>query len=109
MINSARNRARQITREQALKIVAKNNYIKEISFCGHLGSPAPLPSGHSTETLEDHVIRAKVPPKLKRNPKREIPGMRKCNKPCPACPLYKRTKTNTDTTIYVEIKFTCEL
>ena len=38
------------------------------------------------------MVRAKVPPPLKKNPRRKIPGMRKCGRQCHACPYIKEEK-----------------
>ena len=120
MINSARNRARKITREQALQIVAKTTTIRRPVFVvtwdprlpslqaivqkhwrtmssvdpylQEVYQEPPLVAFKRQKNIKDFVIRAKVPPKMKRNPKREIPGMRKCNKPCQACPYIKEQK-----------------
>ena len=38
------------------------------------------------KNIREFLVKAKVPP-LKRRPKRIINGMKKCNKPCQACPF----------------------
>ena len=42
--------------------------------------------------IREKLIRSKIPPPPSRRPKREITGMRKCNR-CPICPYINVTKT----------------
>ena len=52
----------------------------------------PLIAYTRPQTIRDKLIRAKVPPANSR-PKREIPGMHKCNQHCPICPYVQTGKS----------------
>ena len=43
--------------------------------------------------LRDFVVRAKIFPKTGHYEKRKLVVMKKCNKPCPACPFIQEGKT----------------
>ena len=52
----------------------------------------PLIAYKRQKNIRDFLIRAKVPQKLNSRPQRKIPGMKKCNKQCHACPYIKQCK-----------------
>ena len=57
----------------------------------YLKKVSPLPpmvAFRRTTNLRNKLIKSKVPPPPPKRKKRELPGMKKCNKPgCGACPL----------------------
>ena len=120
IIDTALNKARGIPRDQALKHVAKpkcnsrpvfavthdprlpnlsniitkhwrsmtynESYLKDV-----FPSP-PLVAYKKQPNLRNFLIRAKVPQTRSHYTKRLIKGMKKCNKPCAACPFIMETK-----------------
>ena len=52
----------------------------------------PLVAFKRQKLFKDYIIRSKVPPLTNMRPKRLIKGMRKCGKPCPACPYVREGK-----------------
>ena len=60
----------------------------------YLGEVFPKPPmiGYKRPNIKNVIIRAKVPSTSLR-PKRNIKGMKKCNKMCPACPYIMEGKT----------------
>ena len=52
----------------------------------------PLIAFKRQKNIKDYVVRARVPPPLRKNPRRQIPGMRKCGRQCHACPYIKEEK-----------------
>ena len=52
----------------------------------------PLVAYKRQPNLKDKIIRAKVPDAVRKRPKREIPGMKKCLN-CPICPFVKPGNT----------------
>ena len=52
----------------------------------------PLVAYKRPNNIKDKLVRSKVPPSNSGRPRREIPGMKKCNN-CGVCPYVKQTKT----------------
>ena len=52
----------------------------------------PLVAYRRPTNIKDKLIRSKVPPSNSGRPRREIPGMKKCNN-CSVCPYVKQAKT----------------
>ena len=52
----------------------------------------PLIAYKRQKNIKDYVVRAKIPPTLTKNPRRKIPGMRKCGRQCHVCPYIKEEK-----------------
>ena len=118
LIDAATDRARQVTREEALKRVFKEKTSQRPVFVitfdprlpsissiiskhwrtmikdPHLKETFPLPplvAYKRPKNIRDKAIRSKVYPPPSLRPKREIVGMKKCNK-CPICPFVKEGK-----------------
>ena len=118
MINSALEKARNVPRSEALKRVTKEKSTKRPVFAIHFDPrlPAipgivrkhwrtmvqdprlqeifpvpPLVAYRRPQNIRDKLIRAKVPPTNSARPKRNTPGMKKCNK-CGVCPYVKEGK-----------------
>ena len=76
----------------------------------HLADVFPLPplvAYKRPPNIRDKTIRAKVPAQPASRPKRELPGMKKCNT-CPICPFVKtgRTVKSTANNFAVDINTT---
>jgi len=127
MIDSAMKRARAIPREKALepskaKTTTQRRPVLAVTWDPRFPSLQAINKKHwrSMKTSDQHlekvfpeppliaykrqknirnfVIRAKVPPPLLKYPRRNIPGMRKCQNQCHACPYIneiKEIKTET--------------
>ena len=52
----------------------------------------PITAYKRQQNIKDKVIRAKLPPNNCIHQKRKLKGMKKCNKPCHACPFIKEGK-----------------
>ena len=52
----------------------------------------PLIAYKRPQNIREKIVRAKVPPLAPARPKRNLPGMNKCNKGCPTCPFVKQGK-----------------
>ena len=71
----------------ATVVVSRDAHLKEVF------PEPPLTAFKRQRNLKDILIRAKVPEAIKRNPKRNIKGMIKCNQVyCRACPFIKERK-----------------
>ena len=56
--------------------------------------PKPPIVGYKRQkNIKDYLIRSKVPPIQPNKPNRQNRGMKKCGKPCPACPFIKEGKS----------------
>ena len=66
-------------------MVAQDEYLKDVF------PEPPMVAHRRQKNIREYLIRAKVAPKIGRI-QRTKNGMRKCNKPCKACPLIKETK-----------------
>ena len=53
----------------------------------------PLTAFKRQNNIKDYIIRAKVPKPLKNRSERNIKGMFRCGKDCPACPYILQGKT----------------
>ena len=129
MIDSAMTKARKITRDQALKLVAKPTTTRRpvfvVTWDPRLPSIQAITNRHwrtmtmvdpqlqevypeppliaykCQKNIKDFLIRANVPPSLRKNQKRIIPGMEQCiykGRQCHTCPYVKETseiKSNT--------------
>ena len=118
-IDSAIEKARNVPRREALKKVTKEKQSDRPVFVIHYDPrlpsiPAiikkhwrsmiqdprlkevfpkpPLVAYKRPKNIRDKIIRSKVPPLPSSRPKRELKGMKKCNK-CSACPFVKEGKT----------------
>ena len=118
VINAAIERAKKIPRVEALKKVESENKNKRpvfvITYDPRLPSitgivqkhwrtmvkdpylrqvfeQPPLIAYRRPKNIREHIIRAKVPPLAPPRPKRNIPGMTKCNG-CPICPYIRKGK-----------------
>ena len=75
-----------ITQKHWMSMVKMDPYMAEVF------EDPPLVAYKRQKNIRDYTIRAKVPaPNFKE--KRIIKGMKKCNKPCGACPYIKEGKT----------------
>ena len=54
----------------------------------------PEATSHSIQetTLRNLLIKSKIPPPPDLHPTRELKGMKKCGKSCPACPYIYESK-----------------
>ena len=129
MIEAAQEKSRKIKRDQALKehmakptttrrpvfVVTWDPRLPNIQAITHrhwrtmrLTDPylqevyqePPLIAYRRQKNIKDFLVRAKVPPPLKRNPQRIIPGMKQCHKltgmrQCHTCPFVKEGKEIT--------------
>ena len=122
LVDSAINRARAIPRKEALKesvtdpsttlgrpifavtwdprlpsipsiqnkhwrsMVSQNPYLAEVF------SEPPLTAYKRQRNIRDHIVRAKVPPPQGHYPKRQINGVKKCERGCIICPFVKEAK-----------------
>ena len=68
-------------------MTSQNPYLKSVF------PQPPLVTYKRQKNIRDFLIRAKVPPPLKPFPKRQLNGVKKCNKPWMACPYIKEGKT----------------
>ena len=121
MIDSAIRRARDIPRLNALEYTVTNKQTRRpvfvVSFDPRLPSitaiqhkhwramtvqdyylrdvfpEPPLTAYKRPKNIRDLTIRAKLPSKGSSRPKRNIKGMKRCNKPCPACPYVMEGKS----------------
>ena len=119
IIDSAIEKTRNVPRREALKKVTKEKQSDRPVFVIHYDPrlpsiPAiiqkhwrsmiqdtrlkevfpkpPLVAYKRPKNIRDKIIRSKVPPLPSSRPKRELKGMKKCNK-CSACPFVKEGKT----------------
>ena len=67
-------------------MTSQDSYLKEVF------KEPPLTAYRRQLNLRNHLIRAKVPQKEKKHPKRIINGMSKCGAQCTACPYVKEGK-----------------
>ena len=122
IIDAAIDRARQISRNDALKKVQDNKKNKRPVFVithdprlpsisgivqkhwrtmvtdPHLKEVFPEPpliAYKRPQNVREKIIRAKVPPMAPSRPKRNLPGMNKCSKGCPTCDFVKKGKKVT--------------
>ena len=132
MITAAIEKAKNISRREALVRVEKSKVTQRPVFVvsydprlpsisgivkkhwrtmvhndPHLKESFPLPplvAYKRPPNIKDKLIRAKVPTSQSGRPKRNLPGMRKCNN-CPICPFVQPGKTvkSTATKFSVEI------
>ena len=136
IIESAIEKARNVPRREALKKVYTENSSNRPVFVIHYDPrlpsvPAivqkhwrtmiqdprlkevfpkpPLVAYKRPKNIRDTLIRSKVPPLSNSRPKRQLPGMKKCNK-CGACPFVKegRTVESRSTNFKVDIKKTVD-
>jgi hypothetical protein len=139
MIESAMKRARAIPRKEALKPVANptptsrrpifvvtwdprlpnlpaigqkhwRSMTATDPYLAEVFPAPPLVAYKRQKNIRDFLVRAKVPPPLAARPRRVIPGMRRCQKQCHACPYIKETKDiKTDTFKWkINKSVTCE-
>ena len=122
MVDDAFRRARAIPRDKALMRVAKPNHTKRPVYAvswdprlPHLQSvqgkhwrtmtltspymkevfpEPPLIAYKWQKNIRDFIIRAKIPPKVKRSQRRQN-GMKKCTRICVICPDIKEGKVVT--------------
>ena len=66
-------------------MVAQDEYLKDVF------PEPPMVAYKRQKNIRECLIRAKLPPKNSRN-KRCLNGMKKCNRPCRACPMINETK-----------------
>lgn len=121
MIESAMKRARAIPREMALHPVARTTRttrrpvfvvtwdprlpsllainqkhwrtMTEMDpYLSEVFPQPPLIAFKRQKNIKDYTVRAKIPPVLPLRPRRVIPGMKKCQKQCHACPYVKEGK-----------------
>ena len=52
----------------------------------------PMVAYRRQKNVKDFLVRSKIPPKPKHQPKRKNNGMKRCGKSCPACPFIKEGK-----------------
>ena len=120
MVDAAIKKARAVPRDQALRYVAKQvthtRPIYSVTFDSRLPNISailhkhwrsmtkmdpylqdvfpkpPLTAYRRQRNLKDFAIRAKVYPRNGHHEKRKLEGMKKCNKPCQACPFIQEGK-----------------
>ena len=85
-------------------MTAMNTYLSEV-----FPNP-PMTAFKRQRNIKDFIIRAKVFPPPKRNNTRILIGMRKCNRPCPACPFIEERKVirGDNFTWQLRKNFNCE-
>ena len=76
-----------IQQKQCRSMTLTDPYLKEVF------PEPPLVAFKRQRNIKDHTIRAKVPPPFNPRPRRMVKGMRRCNKPCGACPFIREGKT----------------
>ena len=114
MVDNALGKARAVTREFALLKVDKRieerrpimvvtydprlpaipammakhwrSMIRDDPYLGEVFPKPPLTAYRRQRTTRDMLIKAKLPEQFSRKSERRVPGMRKCNRPCPMCP-----------------------
>ena len=71
----------------------------------------PLTAYRRQANLRDFLIKSRVPPKQRPYPDRNIKGMTKCGKSCPACPFIqygKEVRIDKSSTWKLNRRFSCE-
>ena len=71
----------------------------------------PLTAYRRQQNLKDILIKSKLPPPPRKYPKREIKGMKKCEKSCSSCSFIKEAtniKIDKLSSWNVNRKFTCD-
>ena len=139
VINSAIERAKLIPRSTALQKVTKKSTDRVtfvIEFSPQLPSISkiiqsgwrvmvqdplmkkvfpepPMVAWRRPKSIKDKVVKTKVPPAPSGRPHRELPGLKRCNKPtCVICPYVKTghlvKSTNTDKIVTLTSSYNCE-
>ena len=95
----------QIQAKHWRAMVAQNQYLAEVF------KQPPLVAYRRQRNLQDILIKSKVPPAIQRYPSREVKGMVKCGKSCPACPYIhsgREIKINQRETWKINRKVSCD-
>ena len=80
-------------------------------YLGEVFKQPPLTAFRRQNNLRDMLVKSKVPPPPPLHPSRQLKGMSKCGKACPACPFVREGKEIKleDRTIWtIEKKTNCE-
>ena len=67
-------------------MVSQNPYLAEVY------PEPPLTAYKRQRNIRDSIVRARVPPPLSQYPRRQINGMKKCERGCIICPFVKEAK-----------------
>ena len=67
-------------------MVSQNPYLAEVY------PEPPLTAYKIQRNIRDSIVRARVPPPLSQYPRRQINGMKKCERGCIICPFVKEAK-----------------
>ena len=67
--------------------------VSQDQYLGECFESPPIIAFKKQQNLREHLIRAKLPPPLRKQEKRNLMGMSRCGKQCTACPYIKEGKS----------------
>ena len=85
--------------------------VAQDKYLGEVFKEPPLTAFRRQNNLRDMLVKSKVPPPAPLHPSRQLKGMSKCGKACPACPFVleiKEVKLEDKTSWKLEKKTNCE-